>query len=307
VASSACCSSSLALLAALAAASGAEAQSSHLTRLELAAPAIAPDPVSALAVGGWTSAWLAPAAGGDVTGALVGLEHSGFASMTTALAAVRLHAGPVWQLSFAQSRVTDLFDDALLAQFPELSTLRAAATHLGLDAALPLRYGAAVALGARYERDEFLGDAATIWLARLSATGPTVLGVKSAATVERVIAGGTSDKGPGRVRVGLAREFGTNRLGFTLGLGALFGDVWSVESGQSRVAGSIRVSLLKLVTLSGALGAERDPFGAAPGWLGFAAFGLGLRLGPAGADLRRGDVGASDALPTAVSLVYQPN
>jgi hypothetical protein len=49
-----------------------------------------------------------------------------------------------------------------------------------------------------------------------------------------------------------------------------------------------------------------DPFGSA-GWLGFASFGLGLRLGPVGADVRRGDVGTSSAVPTAVSVVYQPS
>jgi hypothetical protein len=305
VASSACCSSSLGLLAALAAASGVEAQSSHLTRLELAAPALMPDPVSALAVGGWTSAWLAPAAGDRVTGGLAGLEHSGFASMTTVFAAARLTAGPIWQLSFAQTAVTDLFDEQLLAQVPELGTLRAAATFLGLDAAVPLGGGAAVSLGGRYERDKFLGDAATAWLARASATGPTILGVQSAAALERVLAGGTSGKGIGRLRVGLARRGGPQRLEFTVGVGAVFGDVWAVESGQTRVASSLQVSLFQRVTLSGALGAERDPFGTA-GWLGFASFGLGLRLGPVGADVRRGDVGASDAIPTAVSLVYQP-
>jgi hypothetical protein len=295
----------LGLLAALAAASGAQAQSSHLTRLELGAPAVAPDPVSALAVGGWTSAWLTPAAGGKVTGVLVGLEHSGFASMTTVFAAVRLAAGPVWQLSFAQAAVKVLFDEQLLTQFPELGTLRATATVLGLDAAIPLGHGAAVSLGGRYERDEFLGDAASIWMTRVSATGPTILGVRSAAAFERVMAGGTSDKGAGRLRVGLSRGVGFQRLDFTVGVGAIFGDVWAVESGQTRVAGSLRVSLLQLVTVSGALGAERDPFGAS-GWLGFASFGLGLRLGPVGADVRRGDVGASDAVPTAVSLAYQP-
>jgi hypothetical protein len=258
-----------------------------------------------MALGGWTGAWMAPAAGDDARGALVGLEHSGYASLTTAFAAARFAAGPVWQVSFAQVRVTDLFDEALLAQFPELGTLRAAATALGVDAVVPLGRGAGVSLGGRYQRDEFLGDAASSWLARVTAAGPRLLGLRSAVAFERVVAGGSTGKGAGRVRAGLARAFGTAPLGVTVGLGAVVGDVWTVESGQTRVAGSMRLSFLQLVTLSGALGAERDPFGA-EGWLGFVAFGLGLRLGPVGADLRRGDVGASEAVPTAVSVVYQP-
>jgi hypothetical protein len=288
----------------MAAGTPAAAQSSHLTRLETAAPAVAPDPVSGIAADGWVGAWLAPAAGRNVTGVLVGLEHAGFAAVTTVFAAARIRQGMVWQLSVAQTRVTDLFDDALLAQFPELSTLRASATQIGLDAVLPLG-GAALGLGVLHEREEFLGDASRAWRVRGSAAGPRALGIRTAAVFERVVSGGGPAAGPGRVRVGAARPFGSRPVAVTLGLGLAGGALWAAESGRWQAAASVRVTVLELLSVSGALGAERDPFGAG-GWLGFAALGVGVSLGPVGADVRRGGLGAADAAPMAVSVIYQP-
>lgn len=305
MACSACSSRSLALAALLAGAGPVPAQSSHLTRLENAVPALAPDPLSPIATGGWVGVWLAPAAGHGATGAIVGLEHAGFAGLTTVFAAVRVHRALVWQVAFAQTRVTDLFDDALLAEYPELSTLRASATLLGLDAVLPLTGTAAIGLGVLQEREEFLGDASRSWRVRASATGPPIGGIRPAVTLERVVAGGGSAAGPGRVRVGIARSLGAGRVGVAFGLGAAGGALWAVESGRWQVASSLRVTVLDLLSVSGALGAERDPYGDG-GWLGFAAFGVGLTVGPLGADVRRGGLAAPDAAPMAVSLTYRP-
>lgn len=305
MACNACSSSSLAVAALLAVTSPAVAQSSHLTRLEGAVPALVPDPVSAIAAGGWTSAWLSPAAGQNATGVLVGLEHSGFAAVTTVFAAGRFHYGLVWQVSFAQTRVADLFDDALLAEFPGLSTLRASATQVGLDAVLPLGSGPAVGLGVLYEREDFLGDASRAWRLRASSAGPSVLGIRSAAVWERVVFGGGRRAGVGRVRMGLARTFGARPIAVDLGAGAVLGRLWAAEPGGWQVASSVRVTVLNLLTLSGSFGLERDGFGDG-GWLGFAAFGVGLSLGSVGADFRHGGVAAAEAVPTAVSLRYQP-
>jgi hypothetical protein len=305
VACSGCSSSSLVVAVLVAAAGPADAQSSHLTRLESAVPAIAPDQASAIATGGWVSAWLAPAAGHDVTGALAGLEHAGFAAVTTVFAAARIHLGLVWQVGFAQTRVSDLFDDALLSQYPELSTLRASATQLGLDAVLPLGGASAVGLGVLHEREEFLGDASRAWRIRVSAAGPRLLGIRSAAVVERMVSGGGPATAAGRLRFGVARPFGSKPVAVTVGLGAAAGKLWSAESGDWQVASSLRVTIMDLLTVSGALGAERDPFGY-DGWLGFDAFGVGVTFGPVGADVRRGGLGAADAAPMAVSMVYQP-
>jgi len=306
VASSACSSSSLAVAALLAAGGPATAQSSHLTRLESAVPAFTPDPVSAVAIGGWSSAWLAPAAGHDATGALLGLEHAGFASVTTAFAAARVRFGPVWQLSFAQTRVSDLFDDALLAEFPELATLRAAATQVGLDAVLPFGAAGAAGLGLIHEREEFLGDESRAWRLRFSGAGPRLLGVRSAATVERMVSGGGQETAAGRLRIGLSRRIGSGPIGAELSVGAAKGALWAVERDGWQVASSLRVVVADLVRVSGSLGAERDPYGA-EGWLGFVAFAVGVSLGSVGADLRRGGRASAEAAPTAVSIVYHPS
>ena len=299
-------SSSVVVVAALlVGTAAARAQSSHLTRLETAVPALAPDPVSAVAAGGWTSAWLSPAAGRNASGVLVGLEHSGFAAVTTVFAAGRFHYGLVWQLSFAQTSVTDLFDDALLADYPELSTLRASATQIGLDAVLPLGSGPAVGLGVLYEREDFLGDASRAWRLRASSAGPSVLGIRSAAVWERVVFGGGRRAGVGRVRMGLARTFGARVIAVDLGAGTVLGRLWAAEPAGWQVASSVRVTVLNLLSLSASFGAERDGFGDG-GWLGFAAFGVGLSLGVVAADFRHGGLTAAEAAPTAVSLRYQP-
>jgi hypothetical protein len=307
VASSACLSSSLAFAVALGlGAAPLAAQSSHLTRLGMSAPAVAPDPVSANGIGGWGSAWVVPAAGSEARGVLVAVEHSAFAAVTTAFLAVRARVGVLWQFGLAQTSVSDLFDDVLLGEFPGLATLRAAATQVSVDAIVPLSHGAAAGLGGRYERDEFLGDAAGIGIVRASAAGPTILGVRSAFAYERVVTGGRGPTDAGRIRLGLARTAGGGRLATTLAVGATLGELWEQESPQRHVAGALRVTLLEVLSLTGSLGAERDAFGAG-GWLGFWAFGLGLALGPVGADFRRGGSGAAEAAATGVSLRYQPH
>ncbi|HEX9727413.1 MAG TPA: hypothetical protein VGA37_02775 [Gemmatimonadales bacterium] len=280
------------------------AQSSHLTLLERSAPASAVEPVSVVAGDGWLAAWLAPAAGGRSTGLLAGIEHNGFAALTTVLVAARFHAGPSWQISFAQTSVKDLFDPALVEQYPGLAALGASATQVAADAVK--RLGPAfLSVGARYERDELLGDATTAWLARASAATPFVLGVRAAVVVEHPLNGTTVSAGATRLTAGLARSFTVGRVGLDWGAGASLGDVWALGRARRLLATSLRLSLLDLVSLSAGVGTERDPFGSGD-WLGYAAFGLGVRVGGFGADLRRG--GPADALasPMAVSLLWEP-
>jgi alpha-tubulin suppressor-like RCC1 family protein len=112
--------------------------------------------------------------------------------------------------------------------------------------------------------------------------GPVLLGVRSAVAVERVVAGGRfGDAGAGRVRVGLARTVDGGAVSVTLGAGATMGDLWAANARSRTVATSLRVALLDRLTLSGAVGAERDLFGGG-GWLGFASFGLWTESGERG-------------------------
>lgn len=156
----------------------------------------------------------------------------------------------------------------------------------------------------QYERDEFLGDASHAWVMRASAAGPKLLGIRSTAAFEKMLSGGGARAGTGRLRVGVSRDVRPGNVALTVGLGATVGDVWAAGSRHRRAGSFVRVSLLDVLSLSGSLGAERDPFGNA-GWLGFAAFGLGLSVGPLGAHMRRGGPGSAEAAPNAVSLLFE--
>ena len=283
-------------------ASTAAAQSTHLAQLQRSAPAVTIEAVTDVSVGGWASAWSAPAAAGRTQGILVGLEHSGFASMTSVFAAARFRLGPRWQASFAQIRLDDLFDTALLEQYPGLGTLGASATQLGLDGLTALG-GVQLSGGIRYERDELIGETEAGWAIRLSAAAPVIVGIRSSAVVERRLNG--SGEALGRVTVGLARDLHSGPISLTAAAGLALGDLWDALA-ERRVAGmSLRVSLAGLLSLAAAVGAERDVY-AADGWLGFAAFGLGLSVGPIGAHVRRGGQADSQAAPTAFAVVFQP-
>jgi hypothetical protein len=160
-------------------------------------------------------------------------------------------------------------------------------------------------LGIVHEREEFLGDGARAWRLRLSAAGPRILDIRSAATLERMLSGGSRETAAGRVRFGLSRRVALGPVTTDVSVGAASGALWSAEPGGWQVAASLRAVVLGLVRVSGSLGAERDAYGAG-GWLGFAALGVGLTVGPFGADLRHGGRGSPEAAPTAVSVVYAP-
>lgn len=170
---------------------------------------------------------------------------------------------------------------------------------------LPFGADSAAGLGLIHEREEFLGDGSRAWRLRISGTGPRLLGVRSAVTVERVVATGGGQAAVGRLRLGLSRRVGLGPIGADLSLGAVTGALWSVESGRWQLAASCRAVVLDLVRVSGSLGAERDPYGA-EGWLGFVALGVGLSVGSFAADVRHGGAGSAEAAPTAVSVLYSP-
>ncbi len=297
-------SSRLILVAALGLVRPLAGQSTHLAELERKAPAISVESAGAVAVGGWASAWLAPAAGGRATGVLIGVEHNGFAAVTSMMAAARFRLGPMWQLTVAQTSVKDLFDATLLDQYPGLAQLGASATQLGADVIFgPGMFS--VSLGWRYERDELLGDAASAWLARGSAAARLPLGFRLSLSAERAMSTAGMPAGTGRAAMGVARHIRANRFSLAWGAGVIADDAWSRGRGRRVIATSVRSTLADLVSFSVAVGTERDPF-ASDGWLGFLAFGLGLNVGTWSADFRHGGPGTTQAAPTAMSLLWAP-
>ncbi len=234
---------------------------------------------------------------------LLGVERNGFASLTHVFLGVRLRAGAVWQLTFAQSNVEDLFDPLLLERYPGLGDLDVAATTVGLDAAAQVASGIWVSLGGRYERDELLSDAESFWVVRGSVALALPAGLNAGITAERGVRGGAAGTGLGRVLAGVGRVFRLDGVGLELGLGWRMDDLWDVGVARHALAGGMRVGLADLMYLSGAIGVERDPFGTG-GWLSFSSFGLGLAVGHVAADVRRGGQTDGQAAPTAVSLVY---
>lgn len=278
------------------------AQSSHLTRLETTAPAVMPDLVGGIAMPGWAGAWHAPAVGTQVEGLVFGVEHAGFAAVTTVAAAGRFSLGPLWQVSVAQLQVRDLFDDALLETYPELAELRATASAVALDAVLGAGRAVTASLGFRHERDEFLGDRASAIVLRASVAGPAIGTIRPVVAVERV-AGSSVELVPGgiRVRGGLAGHFKLRQVRVSLGAGYMTDQAWAAVSTRSAatVAG---LTLADLVTLTFALGLERHS--AEGGWLGTSAASIGIAVAPVGVTLRYGGMGSREASPTAFSLSY---
>lgn len=277
----------------------ATGQSTHLAQLERSAPAASLEPVASLATGGWASAWMVPAAGGDALGVLVGLEHSSFAALTSTFVAGRFRLGPVWQATFAQVSLDDLFDPVLLEQFPGLGALGAAATQIGVDGVVPLG-PLRISGGLQWQRDELLGEATTVWSGRASAAAPLPLQFRAVGVLERHLTG--SGRSAGRFRAGVARDFSTGPMRWSATVGGSLGDLWDAESRRRSIASSLSGTLAGLLTLGAAVGFERDIFGVR-GWERYAAIGLGLRFGRVGATVRRGGQGSAEASPTAVSIL----
>lgn len=282
----------------------AAAQSAQLRILERATPAVAGEPLSALAWGGWSGAWLAPAAGDSTTGFVLGVEHNGFASLTNTLLGARFRlGGPIWQVAVGQTSVGDLFDEQLLEEFPSLGDLNVSATQFSADGVLPLGRAVNVSVGIRFARDEILGDAEHVWAVRASTWVRLPGRLAAALTMERAVV--ADDAGSGRLTGGVGSKFGGRDIMFDLGVGARIDDLWKTGRAGVALAGGLRAGLFGLVSVYGGAGVERDPFEDA-GWLGFASFGFGLTLGPIAAHARRGGQGTSEAAPTAVSLLYAP-
>ena len=280
-----------------------EAQSSHLVELEAMGPAVSLDAVGTAAIGGWTSAWRIPAAGGDARGIVAGIQRNSFAAVTNTFFGVRARLGPIWQFTWSQAQVEDLFDSRLVRQFPGLEALRVSALLLGLDGSVSVGSWGHVSVGTRYERDEILSIGESAWLVRSSVAGSLPLGFAGSFLVERIVAS-EQEARPARFVFGVGREFGGEGMRVHWGVGASIGDVWAVGHTRNSVATYLGGTVSDVVTLAFAGGVEEDPFSAA-GMLGFVSFGVGINVGEVSAHLHRSGRGDSQATPTAASFLWE--
>lgn len=235
----------------------AQAQSTHLSALERLVPAFAAELTVAGATGGWSGAWLAPAAGGDATGVLVGVERLGFSGLTSSYAAVRVRAGAVWQVSVASITVSELFDRDLLEANPELSILQVSAQQVGVDAGISPRSGSWVSGGVRNDRDELLSVVRNHQVARVSLYQCLPLRTAGSVSVERPV--GDESHG-GRLSVSVAKRFSHRRVSGELGVGARLGRLWTVEAPSNALGASVTASLSG--TLGAAFGYREERSGA---------------------------------------------
>jgi len=119
------------------------------------------------AASAWRALWTVPAAAPALHGVLIGFEQNEFGSVTTMLGAARFRLGVLWQLQFAQAQVSGVIDPDLLAQYPELATLRVMARFVSLDGVHTVGR-TTVSAGLREESDELLGVSASGVTARSS-------------------------------------------------------------------------------------------------------------------------------------------
>jgi hypothetical protein len=139
------------------------------------------------AAGAWRALWTVPAAAPSLRGVLVGLEQNQFGSVTTMLAAARFKVGVLWQLQFAQSQVSDVIDPELIAQYPELATLRVMARFVAIDGVQTFGR-TTVSAGLRHEDDELLGVRASGVTARSSVRVPLGRRTAVAGVIDRRVA-----------------------------------------------------------------------------------------------------------------------
>jgi hypothetical protein len=281
----------------------AAAQSVHLTQLEIATPALSADGLGSASWGGWPSAWVAPAAAGRALGIVASYQREDFSSTTTSFIAARFAAGPVWQLHFAQARLSDVFDPALLETYPGLSALGMSATTLGIDAILPWT-ALALSAGGRLERDELLGERTVMVVGRVSGR-VVLLGLNLFAAAERGVPSGTTGAALGRLTAGLGHHVQWSFVRFDLGAAARLGDVWKTSRAHATMSAALRAEFARVAALYGGLGIERNQFGS--GWLSFASVGVAVSVGHVAAHVRRGGQTAATAAPIAVSLLYDPS
>jgi hypothetical protein len=267
---------------ALAALQGVAAQSAHLSDLERAAPAVTGDPVATGAGGGWSAAWAVPAAAPSLRGVLVGLEQNEFGSVTTVLAAARLRLGLLWQVQVAQSHVGDVIDPELIAQYPELATLRVFARTVGLDGVHTLGR-TTLSAGVRHETDELLGVRASGVTTRGAALVRLGRGTAVAGVVDRGWSSSLGTAADVRAQIAISQDAATKAGRVQLNAGARAGRLRASETSETAVGFGATLTVRDVVSVNAGAGSSRLAHGP---WHWSAAFRVSIELSTLGAHFR---------------------
>lgn len=276
------------------------AQSSHLSELERATPAATGDAVATGAAGAWRALWTVPAASPSLRGLLVGLEHNAFGSVTTVLAAARFKAGVLWQLQFAESRVSDVVDPGLIAQYPELAGLKVMARFVAIDGVHTLGR-TTLSAGVRREYDELLGVRASGTTGRGAVVVRLGRRTALAGAVDRAWPSSLGTPAGGRAQIAVSRDAVTRAGPVQLNAGARVGRLRASEPSETALGVGATLSVQGLVVISANGGAGR--FSQGP-WTWRAAFGVGIDLGTLGAHFRYSAKPEGRGSSRAVALTY---
>jgi hypothetical protein len=213
---------------------------------------------------------------------LLGLEQNQFGGVTTMLAAARLKVGVLWQLQFAQSQVSDVIDPELIAQYPELATLRVMARFVAIDGVQTFGR-TTVSAGVRHEDDELLGVRASGVTARSSVRVRLGRRTALAGVIDRAVSSGLGTPADGRAQIAVTRDVGTKAGPLQLDAGARVGRLRESELSATEYAFGASLSIRGIMTINASAGSGRLSQGP---WTWRGALGVGIALGSVGADFR---------------------
>ena len=260
------------------------AQSTNLTDLERVAPAATGDAVATGAASAWRALWTVPAAAPALHGVLIGFEQNEFGSVTTMLGAARFRLGVLWQLQFAQAQVSGVIDPDLLAQYPELATLRVMARFVSLDGVHTVGR-TTVSAGLREESDELLGVSASGVTARSSVRLRLGYRTAIAGVFDRALPSGLGTPADGRVQIAVSQDVVTGAGRLQLDAGARMGRLRQSEISETEYGLGATLSIQDIMSINAAAGSDRLSQGP---WTWRAALGVSIALGSVGAHFRYG-------------------
>jgi len=260
------------------------AQSTNLTDLERAAPAATGDAVATGAASAWRALWTVPAAAPSLHGVIIGFEENEFGSVTTMLGAARFRLGVLWQLQFAQAQVSGVIDPDLLAQYPELATLRVMARFVSVDG-LHTVARTTVSAGLRQEYDDLLGVHASGVTARSSVRLRVGHRTAIAGAFDRAMSSSLGTPAAGRVQIAVSQDVVTRAGRLQLDAGARLGRLRQSEISETEYAVGATLSIQDIMSINATAGSDR--LSQRPGtWR--AALGVSIALGSVGAHFRYG-------------------
>ena len=238
-------------------------QSTLLTALEGSPPAPIIAPTGAALTYGLSGVWTDPTVDPRVTGVFFGMQHASYASVQVFHAAFAFRLGPRWSLSYATSRLGDLFDSSLTSQDPSLASLRAQAAWGRLDATVTLdRVTTSIGLSVVSDDDVGVVQGSTIAHAHLRIAPLGTNGVTIGVHGSRPVGGSVPTRSEGRrsVDLTLRRTLGESAISVTVG--ASGGTLWQYSETRAAYGIAAQLSLLAQLDVGVGIGRYDMAYGA---------------------------------------------